>query len=272
VLTVIWQNYDGTQLDRKTYNSGQPEPTTSVVPTRPGNAVYSYTFSGWAVYAQTSTTKIYRAQYTAFSWRNVNPNLDIIDLSINVAAAATGLLISHTYDGVLWNKLLRQGNPAQGSIVNPNALVTNDQSKADLLATSFNFVETSVFDLIYDNQLAIGYKYQNTVVPDWAKSNVGLNDRAFAAVGFDARPSQMVQFHLFVSFDGNTVQHLYFATDEAYFELYFASQPCYIKAIAYNATDYEVTLPVWQSATVTPIISDVDTAIGYYTSDWHGDI
>ena len=65
MLTVIWQNYDGTEVDRKRYNEGQPEPTTTVIPTRPATAEYTYTFNGWSLYSQTDTTKIYRAQYTA---------------------------------------------------------------------------------------------------------------------------------------------------------------------------------------------------------------
>ena len=64
MLTVIWQNYDGTEVDRKTYPEGSPEPTTSVVPTRPSTMTTTYTFTGWNLYSQTATTKIYRAQYT----------------------------------------------------------------------------------------------------------------------------------------------------------------------------------------------------------------
>ena len=64
MLTVIWQNYDGTELDCKTYYSNQPEPTTSVTPTRAETPLYTYTFSGWSVYSQTENTKTYRATYT----------------------------------------------------------------------------------------------------------------------------------------------------------------------------------------------------------------
>ncbi len=65
MLTVIWQNYDGTEVDRATYPEGSPEPTTSVVPTRPGTSAYRYVFNGWVLYSQTVTVKIYRADYTA---------------------------------------------------------------------------------------------------------------------------------------------------------------------------------------------------------------
>lgn len=65
VLTVIWQNYDGTELERKNYFEGTPEPTTSIVPTRRGDGTYGYTFDVWELYSQTATTKIYRAHYIA---------------------------------------------------------------------------------------------------------------------------------------------------------------------------------------------------------------
>lgn len=73
MLTVIWQNYDGTEVDRATYPEGAPEPTTSVVPTHPSTMTTTYTFTGWNLYSQTATTKIYRAQYieepiTGFSY------------------------------------------------------------------------------------------------------------------------------------------------------------------------------------------------------------
>ena len=63
-LTVVWQNYDGTELDRKTYYSNQPEPTTTVVPTKPSTAQYSYTFSSWELYSNQNNTKIYRPIFT----------------------------------------------------------------------------------------------------------------------------------------------------------------------------------------------------------------
>lgn len=64
LLTVIWQNYDGTEVDRKTYYEGQPEPTTTVVPTKPATPDYVYTFDGWELYSQSATIKVYRATYT----------------------------------------------------------------------------------------------------------------------------------------------------------------------------------------------------------------
>lgn len=64
VLTIIWQNYDGSEVDRETYIEGEAEPTTSVVPTRPSTELISYTFSNWQLYSQTTSVKIYRAEYT----------------------------------------------------------------------------------------------------------------------------------------------------------------------------------------------------------------
>ena len=64
LLTVIWQNYDGTELDRKTYYEGQPEPTTSVVPTKPETPYYTYTFDEWVVTGTGETVKVYTATFT----------------------------------------------------------------------------------------------------------------------------------------------------------------------------------------------------------------
>lgn len=62
--TVVWIDYDRTPLDHKTYNSDQPEPTTSVVPTRQPTSEYTYTFAGWSLISQTDTLKVYQATYT----------------------------------------------------------------------------------------------------------------------------------------------------------------------------------------------------------------
>lgn len=75
LLTVIWQNYDGTVVDTKTYREGQPEPTTSVVPTKPATDTYIYLFNGWEVVSQTTTTKTYRAVYQ--EWNKLYINLYI---------------------------------------------------------------------------------------------------------------------------------------------------------------------------------------------------
>lgn len=61
---VVWIDYDRTPLDSKTYYSNQPEPTTSVVPTRQPTSEYTYTFAGWVLISQTETMKVYQATYT----------------------------------------------------------------------------------------------------------------------------------------------------------------------------------------------------------------
>lgn len=62
--TVVWVDYDRTPLDHATYYSNQPEPTTSVVPTRQPTSEYTYTFAGWSLISQTATMKVYQATYT----------------------------------------------------------------------------------------------------------------------------------------------------------------------------------------------------------------
>ena len=64
MLTVMWLNYDLSVVDSKTYYEGQPEPTTTAVPVRPSTSTTAYTFSGWELYGQTETRKVYMAQYT----------------------------------------------------------------------------------------------------------------------------------------------------------------------------------------------------------------
>lgn len=64
LLTVMWLNYDLSVVDSKTYYEGQPEPTTTAVPVRPSTSTTAYTFSGWELYGQTETRKVYMAQYT----------------------------------------------------------------------------------------------------------------------------------------------------------------------------------------------------------------
>ena len=76
MITVTWQNWNGTVLQTKTYNKGDSEPSYSgSTPTRPNDSNYSYTFSGWNLISSTSTTKTYQAQYTSVAkitvtWQN----------------------------------------------------------------------------------------------------------------------------------------------------------------------------------------------------------
>ena len=76
-MTVIWQNWDGTELQRKTYYKSGSEPAyDGATPTRPNDTNYSYTFSSWSLLSSSDEyTKIYQAQFTALSkitvtWQN----------------------------------------------------------------------------------------------------------------------------------------------------------------------------------------------------------
>ena len=65
-MTVIWQNWNGTELQRKTYNKGSSEPSYSgSTPTRPNDSNYTYTFSGWTLVSSSTYSKTYKAQYTS---------------------------------------------------------------------------------------------------------------------------------------------------------------------------------------------------------------
>ena len=44
--TIIFNNYDGSELSKKTYHFGQ-KVTTPSIPTKPADALYFYTFAGW---------------------------------------------------------------------------------------------------------------------------------------------------------------------------------------------------------------------------------
>ena len=61
--TVIWLNGDGSELDRKTYQQGQNEPTTDKTPTKAEDANYTYTFSGWDSGTTSGTVKTYTPNF-----------------------------------------------------------------------------------------------------------------------------------------------------------------------------------------------------------------
>lgn len=58
-ITVIWRHEDGTELDRKVYLFGQPEPTTDVVPKKATNDRYTYEFHSWVLDQEDDFTRIY---------------------------------------------------------------------------------------------------------------------------------------------------------------------------------------------------------------------
>ncbi len=63
--TVIWKDANGAELDRKTYEEGQAEPTTEKKPEKAADDTYTYTFSGWDAGTVSGTTKTYEPKFTA---------------------------------------------------------------------------------------------------------------------------------------------------------------------------------------------------------------
>lgn len=54
--TVIFQNYDGTELQNETLNHGDAVSYKGATPTKPATAQYTYTFSGWSPNISTPAT------------------------------------------------------------------------------------------------------------------------------------------------------------------------------------------------------------------------
>ena len=62
--TVIWVNWDGTELDRARVTAEQTPEYTGATPAREGNAEYAYTFSGWEpVQGANDSDMIYKAVF-----------------------------------------------------------------------------------------------------------------------------------------------------------------------------------------------------------------
>ena len=60
--TVIWVNWDGTELDRATVTAEQTPEYTGVMPERAGDEQYAYVFSGWEpVQGPNDSDMIYKA-------------------------------------------------------------------------------------------------------------------------------------------------------------------------------------------------------------------
>jgi hypothetical protein len=63
--TVIWENYDGTELDKETYLYGAMPSYKKVEPTKASTPEFSYTFAGWApTIAAVNGDATYVAQFT----------------------------------------------------------------------------------------------------------------------------------------------------------------------------------------------------------------
>lgn len=68
--TIIFQNYDGTELQKETVNHGDAVSYKGNTPQKPATAQYTYTFSGWSPNVEyTATTD---ATYTALFDQTVN--------------------------------------------------------------------------------------------------------------------------------------------------------------------------------------------------------
>ena len=65
VYTVIWENEDGTRLDQKTYEEGEEEPATRVIPEKKENAEKTYIFAGWNAETTDGTVTIYKPRFSA---------------------------------------------------------------------------------------------------------------------------------------------------------------------------------------------------------------
>ena len=65
VLTVVWLDAEGSELDRQTYTEGQSEPSTDRIPDREADAENIYTFSGWKLVSDTDGVKTYEPEFTA---------------------------------------------------------------------------------------------------------------------------------------------------------------------------------------------------------------
>lgn len=68
--TIIFQNYDGTELQNETLNHGDAVSYKGTTPTKPATAQYSYTFSGWS--PNVAYTAVGDATYTAQFDETVN--------------------------------------------------------------------------------------------------------------------------------------------------------------------------------------------------------
>ena len=67
MLSVIWLDNDGKELEKKTYIEGEKEPTTDKIPTKPEDDKNTYTFSNWdeGSWDTEKTTKTYKPVFKA---------------------------------------------------------------------------------------------------------------------------------------------------------------------------------------------------------------
>ena len=101
-VSVVWQNYDGTELATQTVSRGTTPAYNGETPVRPEDSTYVYTFSGWdpEVGPATENTTVYTAQYSMTSKPGTLPasKIAITSVTPNVAGTATvNVLITDDY-------------------------------------------------------------------------------------------------------------------------------------------------------------------------------
>ena len=103
--TITWTNYDGTILEVDiNVDKGTMPFYDGTTPVKPGNAQYTYTFSGWSPEVTSVTEdKTYIAEYTnstntyTITWKNYDGS--ILETDVNVAYGSTP-----SYNGVIPKK------------------------------------------------------------------------------------------------------------------------------------------------------------------------
>lgn len=101
-VSVIWQNYDGTELETDTVSRGFTPTYDGETPVKPEDSTYVYTFSGWdpEVGPATEDTTVYTAQYSQTSKPGTLPasRIAITSVTANTTGTATiNVLITDDY-------------------------------------------------------------------------------------------------------------------------------------------------------------------------------
>lgn len=95
--TIIWANYDGTELEIDTVTEGETPDYNSATPTRDADSQYTYTFAGWSPEVGAATAD---ATYTATYTQTAKPTEPAYDNLLTDAGYTTGKKVSTT-DGTL---------------------------------------------------------------------------------------------------------------------------------------------------------------------------
>lgn len=104
IYTVIWLNSDETELDRKTYEEGEPEPTTEKIPAEVWMEYSVLVFEKWDSGTVNGTTKTYKPEckmFEKFSYYQVVPDNPVYvigqanGVTLTVQVADADIWISH---------------------------------------------------------------------------------------------------------------------------------------------------------------------------------